>query len=100
MRGLWGDIEIYFCFGDVAKIKLTFYALQGIKRVKSKSRTAALGGSREGGYSQKEVFLSIYSLSFSLLDQFLLVSTFASNFLSFQGLELALPGGGWRGCGG
>ena len=39
----------------MAKIKLTFYALQGIKRVKSKSRTAALGGSREGGYSQKEV---------------------------------------------
>ena len=50
--------------------------MQGIKRVKSKSRTAALGGGREGGYSQKEVFLS-----FSLLDQFLLVSTFASNFL-------------------
>ena len=49
--------------------------------MKSKSRTAALGGSREGGYSQKEVFPSIYSLSFSLLDQFLLVSTFASNFL-------------------
>ena len=48
--------------------------------MKSKSRTAALGGGREGGYSQKEVFLSIHSLSFSLLDQFLLVSTFASNF--------------------
>jgi len=33
---------------------------QGIKRVKSKSRTAALGGSREGGYSQKEVWNWLY----------------------------------------
>ena len=42
------------------------FRLQGIKRVKSKSRTAALGGgSREGGYSQKEVsdfFVSTHHL--------------------------------------
>ena len=85
MRGLWGDIEMFFCFGDVAKIMLTFYALQGIKRVKSKSRTAALGGSREGGYSQKEV----HQIQSSLHQ--------TPSLNPAPGMELAVPGRG--GCG-
>ena len=45
-----------FCLSQYANaVTIILVALQGIKRVKSKSRTAALGGSREGGYSQKEV---------------------------------------------
>ena len=45
-----------FCLSEYSKaVTIIIVGLQGIKRVKSKSRTAALGGSREGGYSQKEV---------------------------------------------